>query len=234
MSIVKVTLTHSISRNVVPEKRYGLSQTIEKIKQNLATHFATPAEHMRLDLKNENGVTVEVDMKDEKQLGYYQCRDEFTIHVVDLQPAGTVHVNQFEDVSQVEKFEISEEAYAKRENNARAFRERMIAQQRAEMLRNGEELPKELDNDSYKEAAANMKEGDRCQCSPGDRLGTVRYVGRIGALKPGYWIGVEFDEPVGKGDGSVKGNKVFECRPMYGGFLRPDQVEVGDFPPEEF
>jgi tubulin-specific chaperone B len=110
----------------------------------------------------------------------------------------------------------------------------MLAQQRAEMIAQGIEVPVELHDDSYKEEADKIQVGNRCQCSPGERLGTVRYVGRIGALKAGWWIGVEFDEPVGKGDGSVKGAKVFECRPGYGGFLRPEHIEVGDFPEEEF
>jgi tubulin-folding cofactor B len=229
MSIVKVTLTHSISKTVVPEKRYGLTQTIEQIKANLATHFPTPAEYMRLDLKNDKGVTVEVGMQDEKLLGYYQCRDDFIIHVIDLQPAP--NAQEFEDVSKVEKFEISEEAYGKREDNLRAFRERMLAQQRAAL---GDAAPKELCDESYKEAAEAMKVGDRCQVSPGDRLGEVTYVGRVDGLKAGYWIGVRFDEPVGKGDGTVKGRRFFECNPQYGGFLRPEQVTVGDFPAEEF
>lgn len=232
MSIVKVTLTHSVSKHYVSEKRLGLTQTIESIKANIATHFATPADQMRLELRNDKGVTIETNMLDEKMLGYYQCRDEFTIHVVDLQPAA--HVQNFDDVSKVEKFEISEEAYVQRKDNVRAFKERMVAQQKAEMVAQGIALPSELHEDSYKEEAEKVHVGDRCQCAPGERLGTVRYVGRIAALKPGWWIGVEFDEPVGKGDGSVKGAKVFECRAQYGGFLRPEHVEVGDFPPEEF
>lgn len=232
MSIVKVTLTHSISKNVVSEKRYGLTQTIQSIKVNLATHFATPVDFMRLDLKNDKGVTVEVNLQDDKMLGYYQCKDEYTIHVVDLQPVAMVE--NYDDVSKVEKFEISEEAYVNRKDNVRAFKERMLEQQRAEMVAQGIALPTELHNDSYKEEAEKVHVGDRCQCSPGERLGTVRYVGRVAPLKPGWWIGVEFDEPVGKGDGSAKGLRVFECRPQYGGFLRPEQVTVGDYPPEEF
>nr|CCC52306.1 putative tubulin-specific chaperone, fragment [Trypanosoma vivax Y486] len=232
MSVVRVSLTHSASRMRVPEKRYGLTQTIGSIKTNISTHFATPPEFMRLQLIDDCGVVIANDMSDEKQLGYYQCRDEYVIHVVDLQPSSMVE--DFEDVSKVEKFEISEEAYNKREDNARAFRNRMLALQRAEAEKNGINLPQELHEDSYKERAELIHVGDRCQCQPGDRLGTVRFVGRIATLKLGYWIGVEFDEPVGKGDGSVKGTRVFECAPNYGGFLRPDQVEVGDFPPEEF
>ena len=46
----------------------------------------------------------------------------------------------------------------------------------------------------------------------------------------GYWTGVQFDEPVGKNDGSVKGQRYFTCPDGYGSLLRPDKVKAGDFP----
>lgn len=57
-----------------------------------------------------------------------------------------------------------------------------------------------------------------------------RYVGKCEGLPPGYWVGVQLDEPVGKNDGRVKGRRYFECALGYGSFLRPDKVMAGDFP----
>lgn len=53
-------------------------------------------------------------------------------------------------------------------------------------------------------APSNIVPGARCEVpNEGglDRRGTVRYVGRAEIGKGGVWVGVELDEPVGKGDG---------------------------------
>jgi tubulin-folding cofactor B len=76
------------------------------------------------------------------------------------------------------------------------------------------------------------------------RLGTVSYIGDIpqiaGSLGP--WIGITLDEPTGKNDGSipakgkegeegyVPGARYFQCLPKCGVFVRPERVEIGDFP----
>ena len=75
-----------------------------------------------------------------------------------------------------------------------------------------------------------MKVGDRCEVTLGGKRGEVKFVGKIPAIAPGWWVGVQYDEPVGKNDGTVKGNRFFECPPKYGGFLRPDKLQVGDYP----
>jgi len=72
----------------------------------------------------------------------------------------------------------------------------------------------------------------RCEVTvPGaaSRRGAVRYVGKV-HFKPGDWIGIQYDEPVGKNDGQVEGKRYFECRDKYGGFVRPSAVKTGDFP----
>lgn len=73
-----------------------------------------------------------------------------------------------------------------------------------------------------------IKPGVRCQVE-GGRRGTIRYAGPT-EFAAGAWVGVEYDEPVGKNDGSVAGKRYFSCTPKYGGFAKPDKLVVGDFP----
>lgn len=51
------------------------------------------------------------------------------------------------------------------------------------------------------------------------RKAIIRFLGPTG-FAPGEWIGVELDEPTGKNDGSVKGDRYFDCETNYGMFLR--------------
>jgi len=84
------------------------------------------------------------------------------------------------------------------------------------------------------ETVQHAKVDMRCEVRPGNRRGTVAYVGVIEELGTGgYWAGIIFDEPVGKTDGTVakSGTRYFDAPgPMYGGFVRGKNLEVGDFP----
>jgi tubulin-folding cofactor B len=98
---------------------------------------------------------------------------------------------------------------------------------------NGAHTRAKVEDENYMEQeAASIKVGDRCQVA-GGRRGEVAFVGRVPELPLGFWVGVKYDEPVGKNDGSVKGVRYFECPDKYGGFVRPDLCEVGDFPEED-
>ncbi|KAF3677843.1 Tubulin-folding cofactor B [Capsicum annuum] len=77
------------------------------------------------------------------------------------------------------------------------------------------------------------KIGDRCEVEPGERRGTVKFVGRAETLAPGFWVGIKFDEPAGKHDGMVKGKRYFECPPLHGAMVRPDKVKIGDYPEKD-
>jgi len=74
----------------------------------------------------------------------------------------------------------------------------------------------------------------RCRLLPDadSRRGVVKYIGNVAEIPgTGAWVGVALDEPTGKNDGSVKETRYFQCPPCGGVFVRPERIEVGDFPP---
>jgi len=95
----------------------------------------------------------------------------------------------------------------------------------------GELDPKSKDDAPGIESVQGMEVGMRCEVQPGGRRGYIAYIGEICTLGTGgYWIGVKFDEPVGKADGCAKGLRYFDAQPGYGGFIRGKNLLVGDFP----
>ena len=144
-------------------------------------------------------------------------------------------MGQFEDVSQVPKYEMADSDYDKRTDSVRSFlRRRRWGRFDAEAERQ-REAEEERRRAEEAELTAAMSPGCRCVVSiPGQprHRGTIAYVG-LTDFKPGHWVGVRYDEPVGKHDGSVGGRRYFECPQRYGAFVRPQRVTVGDFPPED-
>lgn len=73
----------------------------------------------------------------------------------------------------------------------------------------------------------------RCRLSPATdaRRGTIRFIGPVPEIPGlGSWIGVALDEPSGKNNGTINGTQYFACPSSCGVFVRPERVEVGDFP----
>lgn len=146
----------------------------------------------------------------------------------------------------MDKFELTEEEYAARAGASQSFRpvtpththiDTVLAyKQRNKVGRFGnqhnEPSPAAITDTSH------ITLGARCEVESTDtelsKRGVVRFVGptQFGD-KTGVWVGVEYDEPLGKNDGTVQGVKYFECRPKYGVFVRPNKVKVGDYPVEE-
>uniref|UniRef100_A0A8C8GDU5 CAP-Gly domain-containing protein n=1 Tax=Oncorhynchus tshawytscha TaxID=74940 RepID=A0A8C8GDU5_ONCTS len=53
-------------------------------------------------------------------------------------------------------------------------------------------------------------------------------------FKPGHWVGVKYNEPLGKHDGQVREKGYFERENKYVAFVRPRTKTVGHFPEEDF
>lgn len=57
------------------------------------------------------------------------------------------------------------------------------------------------------------------------RIATVQFVGSA-HFAAGDWIGVELEDATGKNDGSVQGERYFDCEPGHGMFVRPAAAVV--------
>ena len=259
---VLLQVTHSNLKAVFMELRFDMHMTIAALKEKLMSHVGTNASAMSLSLKSPDKAVMFSGLEDARMLGFYSPTDGCILHVVDGDPFSLSAQGGLEDVSKVKKYEMSDEDYNARENTYRKFKEQKLREDPdwsfyGEIAkRMGQEkpaaAPKVTDEDFMREHAEGIEVGMRCEVSPGERRGWVRYVGRqeprreaepccgsgagcgAGAapvLPLGWWVGVEYDEPLGKNNGSVKGVKFFECADNFGAMIRPDKVKVGDFPP---
>ncbi|CAN6921663.1 unnamed protein product [Brassica oleracea] len=119
----------------------------------------------------------------------------FQLHIVDLDPSSVTTGGWLEDTSLVEKYNISEEDYANRTDSFRKFKEKRVSQNPA-----ASEVKVTYFCLDVKKI---FKVGDRCQVEAGEKRGVVKYVGRAESLGPGYWVGIQYDEPLGKHDGML-------------------------------
>ncbi|KAG0629618.1 hypothetical protein M758_1G117200 [Ceratodon purpureus] len=234
---VSLHVTHSNLKQRFIEIRVDLHTTIEAIKERLRDRCGTAVESMYLQLYDDDNNKICDLVEDFRPLGYYSPFDGFRIHIIDKNPTSLSAGGWLEDTSLVEKYTISEESYNNREDTYRKYRLKKLAEDPTWSLakeianRKGETyVAPEITDDYQADIAANIKVGNRCEVDPGGKRGEVKFVGKADTLAAGYWVGVQYDEPVGKHDGVVKGKRFFTCLPGHGSMLRPEKVKVGDFP----
>eukprot|EP00297_Palpitomonas_bilix_P011230 CAMPEP_0113899418 /NCGR_PEP_ID=MMETSP0780_2-20120614/20014_1 /TAXON_ID=652834 /ORGANISM="Palpitomonas bilix" /LENGTH=272 /DNA_ID=CAMNT_0000891571 /DNA_START=184 /DNA_END=1002 /DNA_ORIENTATION=- /assembly_acc=CAM_ASM_000599 len=239
-STVFFHITHSNLQAKFMEIRLDLHMTIASVKEKIRNHTGTAVQHMDLVLKDQSNKPLVELNDDTKMLGFYSPQNGYYIHVIDNDPHSLSKKGGLDDVSQVKKYTMSDEEYDKRENTYKKYKEKMRETdptwtlQKEIAKRNGQPIPETINDPEFqKDEAEAIAVGKRCQVYPGDRRGEVMYVGKVEGLPLGYWVGVKYDEPVGKNDGSVRGQRYFECDMKYGAFIRPSNVTVGDFPPED-
>merc|ERR1711879_226833 len=230
--VLTVQVTASCS-TCTSERRFEKGITIQNLKDKLELITGARSQLMTIEVFDQNDAKV-CDLKDdEAMLGSYPIEPEgFRLHVTDP----NIIKGELEDTTHVQKFELSAEEYSKKTGTVQDFlRKNKLGKYNPEEVAKLEAEKAEQEK-VEKEAAEKIKVGDRCEVRTAGqpaRRGEVRYTGEV-HFKPGLWVGVKYDEPFGKNDGSVDGKRYFECPNKYGGFVRVANVEVGDFPEEGF
>ncbi|KAJ2359129.1 hypothetical protein IWW50_003982 [Coemansia erecta] len=217
------------SNKVRTERRFPRATTLAELHSRLEpiVGIASSAQHLTLHLENNPEQSTEIT-----DATLATIPDYSVLHVVSTHPTAQL---DFDDLSQVEKYEMPDDEYDRKSHTVRAFKRRhnigRFADNKSDMSIDQE--------DEFEESAKGVCVGQRCEVAMAEeeeevmrRRGCVRFVGRT-QFRQGFWVGVEYDEPVGKNDGSVNGVKYFTCAPGHGSFVRPDKVTVGDFPEED-
>jgi len=208
------------------ERRFDLQLPISQLKEKLHLITGIPVENQQLTIYNNDADLHPVRVLDEDQrpLGFYSPADFQVLKVVDTNPS-TTFTGQLTDLSGVEKFELTEDQYALRQDSVLAYKQRHKVGRFAD----------KTESKPAPTGTVDISIGSRCEVEstePGlHKRGTVRYAGPTDfGSGGGVWVGIEYDEPMGKNDGSVNGKRYFTCAPRFGVFVRPDKVNVGDYP----
>lgn len=195
---------------------------------------------MRLILRASTGGVKAQLVDDASTLRQYGAVMGDSLLIVDDDPYSASANGWLEDVTKVEKYVLSEEAYDKKHNTYRKFKERMREKdpnwsmtsslaQSLNALNKRPTAPSDL-----AEELPNVKVADRVEVFPGGRRALVKFVGRqLKDMPEGWWLGVAYDDPVGKNDGTVKGVRYFEAPQGHGGLVRPSNCTVGHFPVDD-
>ncbi|KAI1313812.1 hypothetical protein EDD11_002480, partial [Mortierella claussenii] len=175
MSILSVYVT---SENNSIELRLSKASTIDNIKIKLEPITGISSSFQQLELyHNDTFVTSLEGHPQETMLGAFPIEDFWTIHVVDTNPSRVK--GQFNDVSLVQKFELTEEEYQKRTDTVLAFKKRNNLG-RFDDAASDSSSTSTSQNRAFEEAAKNIKTGDRCEVDIGGemlkRRGTVKFV----------------------------------------------------------
>lgn len=236
MSLVNVFV---VSKNASSERRFDRTISIRELKSRLEPITGIPASSQGLVLTTAVGASPIATLdNDDATLDSYPVANLLTLHVTDTSPFATAH--DFTDDSKVEKYEMPTEEYESRQDTVLAYKKRNKIGRFAD-----DAGVTATPAQTFEEEAKHISVGQRCEVDfgalPGanpteeslKKRGVVQFVGETSFGKGGWWIGVAYDEPVGKHDGQVDGKRYFTCPNKHGAFVRPNKVKAGDFPEED-
>ncbi|OJJ44189.1 hypothetical protein ASPZODRAFT_145300 [Penicilliopsis zonata CBS 506.65] len=227
------------------ERRITPSWTVNQLKGKLETMTGVPPGSQRLQLKSPGQSDQWIEGEDEI-IGRWGLVKGSEIVVHDTRPqAMRPNLN---DVSSVEKYTLPTETYESLSNSVLAWKKNQKLGRFDPNAQSPEELmhrqaEKDLLELQKRGIAVDKRAITLPSSPPHIRRGTIRFVGPVPDIPyPGVkelgtdgplpvWVGIELDEPTGKNDGSLNGKRYFTCLNKTGLFVKPEKVEVGDFPP---
>ncbi|KRT80484.1 hypothetical protein AMK59_7011, partial [Oryctes borbonicus] len=209
------------------EKRFPKDITITDLKAKLELMTGGSCATMQIEAYTKDNKLMCNLSDDDALLGWYPLENGMRLHVIDK-----FSIRNELDFGNVEKYELPEEMYAKKTDSVRAF----LAKNKLGHYNEEYQKNKQKQEEEEKRLAESTIAGSRCKVQVPNtptRLGTVMYSGQVEGLG-GYWVGIKYDEPLGKNDGICKGKRYFECQLNYGAFVKPQHVLCGDFPEEDY
>jgi len=242
---------NSNAPSLATERRVTPSWTVLQLKAKLETITGIPpgCQRLRLVVPGNEDQWIEGE---ERRIGEWTLLKGCEIQVHDTRPPSARP--NFSDLSSVEKYALPSSTYESLPNSVLAWKKAQKLGRFDPNAQSPEELMREQ---AEKDEAEVQKRGITVSARaiilpsslPHVRRGTIRYMGPVPTIPfPGFkmkvdtaelsgplplWLGIELDEPTGKNDGSVGGRRYFNCPEKRGVFVKPDKVEVGDFPPLE-
>ncbi|KAI1816389.1 CAP Gly-rich domain-containing protein [Poronia punctata] len=222
-----------ISENSSSERRITPSWSISQLKSKLEPITGVPPSCQRLKLKTSDGQTVAIEAGDEDytQLHNFPLAPYAELQVTDTRPPNA-RVN-FNDTTGVAKYVMPVEEYEKKSDSVLAWKKN---EKLGRFNPDAPSLEKaKLDANEQEIRSRGIEVGKRCRVGgDDDRRGEIKFVGEVKEIPGtlGAWVGVHLDEPVGKNDGSIGGTRYWgqESAMKHGVFVRPERVEVGDWP----
>ncbi|KAJ5794463.1 hypothetical protein N7457_001062 [Penicillium paradoxum] len=233
------------------ERRITPTWTVMQVKAKLETMTGIPPGSQRLRVKVPGRPDQWAD-EDDRLIGDWGLVKGSEIEVNDSRPQ-TMRAN-FTDLSSVEKYVLPTETYEARSDSVLAWKKNQKLGRFDPKAPSPEEaLRHQVEKDQAEVQTRGIAVAKRAIILPSSpphiRRGTIRFVGPVPTIPitgPGrelqqnaelsadlqpIWIGIELDEPMGKNDGSVGGKRYFECLSNMGVFVKPEKVEIGEFPP---
>ncbi|XKL63213.1 hypothetical protein PGB90_005577 [Kerria lacca] len=206
-------------------KKFQKDLTVWDLKQRLELITGRNANTMSITALSPEGELICKLVENYKLVGSYPLSNGVQLLVED--PMYEEADENEEDLDK--RFQLSEEQYSNRRGTLKEFLKRnKLGKYNPEIIKEERKRAEAKDN----EIINTVKIGQRCEVNIPNQVakrGVVMFKGNV-KFTEGLWVGVKYDEPFGKNDGTVNGVKYFEAPPNYGAFVKPSYVKVGDYP----